>query len=325
MRDIKDNLIIFVSSKNNYEMLEHEVLKNINTEGFEFINVDDNSILEQKELGINICKNNNILFLENKGVGVQMGTQTIMDYINESRPFCKWVICFQHDNWPVSNDFFERISNLIRKGKMDQFGACGFNILDSGHCTPENSLERFNKGDRVLGYLGLAHLSVTDNWKRNICSNRWQLDLDKWYRPFSIEIPVWAIIGINVNLWNNFIQPTEHYEFHLWYPDIAMQYLSNNIQQIIIPDLYCYNDQKLKEKYGISWNSAIGAQNGQEIYFGRYGPHLKNFNHRWGWDYENINVQKDNCKKIYRGTLIEKYRDHKINNGPYMTYNLGQY
>ncbi len=167
MRDIKDNLIIFVSSKNNYEMLEHEVLKNINTEGFEFINVDDNSILEQKKLGVNICENNNILFLENKGVGVQMGTQTIMDYINANRPFCKWVICFQHDNWPVSKDFFERISNLIRKGKMDQFGACGFNILDSGDFTQENSLERFNKGDRVLGYLGLAHLCVKDNWNRN--------------------------------------------------------------------------------------------------------------------------------------------------------------
>ena len=40
MSDIKDNLIIYVSSKNNYEMLEHEVLNNINTEGFEFINVD---------------------------------------------------------------------------------------------------------------------------------------------------------------------------------------------------------------------------------------------------------------------------------------------
>ena len=63
MSDIKDNLIIYVSSKNNYEMLEHEVLNNINTEGFEFINVDDNSTLEQKERGINICKNNDILFL----------------------------------------------------------------------------------------------------------------------------------------------------------------------------------------------------------------------------------------------------------------------
>ena len=34
---IKDNLIIYVSSRNNYDMLSGEVLKNINTEGFELI------------------------------------------------------------------------------------------------------------------------------------------------------------------------------------------------------------------------------------------------------------------------------------------------
>ena len=34
------NIIIYVSSRNNYDMLSGEVLKNINTEGFEFINVD---------------------------------------------------------------------------------------------------------------------------------------------------------------------------------------------------------------------------------------------------------------------------------------------
>ena len=39
----QDNLIIYVSSRNNYDMLEGEVLKNINREGFEFINLDDKS------------------------------------------------------------------------------------------------------------------------------------------------------------------------------------------------------------------------------------------------------------------------------------------
>jgi hypothetical protein len=44
---MKDNLIIYVSSRNNYDMLEGEVLKNINFEGFEFINVDDKSCEEE--------------------------------------------------------------------------------------------------------------------------------------------------------------------------------------------------------------------------------------------------------------------------------------
>ena len=46
---MKDNIIIYVSSYNNYDMLEEVVLKNIDTEDFEFINVDDNSFPEELE------------------------------------------------------------------------------------------------------------------------------------------------------------------------------------------------------------------------------------------------------------------------------------
>ena len=60
-----NNLIVYVSSRNNYDMLSGEVLKNINTEGFEFINVDDKSSSEEIEKGKKICQENDIVFLEN--------------------------------------------------------------------------------------------------------------------------------------------------------------------------------------------------------------------------------------------------------------------
>ena len=63
---MKDNIIIYVSSYNNYDMLEEVVLKNINTEGFEFINVDDNSFPEELEKGKAVCKKHGIQCLENK-------------------------------------------------------------------------------------------------------------------------------------------------------------------------------------------------------------------------------------------------------------------
>ncbi len=55
------NIIIYVSSRNNYDMLSGEVLKNINTEGFEFINVDDKSSPEEIEKGKQICQENDIV------------------------------------------------------------------------------------------------------------------------------------------------------------------------------------------------------------------------------------------------------------------------
>ena len=62
----KNNIIIYVSSRNNYDMLSGEVLKNIDTEVFELINIDDNSVDEEVKKGKKICEDNNIIFLENK-------------------------------------------------------------------------------------------------------------------------------------------------------------------------------------------------------------------------------------------------------------------
>ena len=47
-------------------MLKYEVFKNIKFEGFEFINIDDNSNKEEKIKGKLICKEKGVKFLENK-------------------------------------------------------------------------------------------------------------------------------------------------------------------------------------------------------------------------------------------------------------------
>ena len=56
------NLIVYVSSRNNYEMLNNEVFKNINFDGFEFINVDDQSDHEEKVKGKNTAKIRDMYF-----------------------------------------------------------------------------------------------------------------------------------------------------------------------------------------------------------------------------------------------------------------------
>ena len=58
MKINKKNLIIYVSSRNNYDMLKGEVLKNIKFEGFEFINIDDCSEKIEVEKGKKICLEN---------------------------------------------------------------------------------------------------------------------------------------------------------------------------------------------------------------------------------------------------------------------------
>ena len=324
---MKDNLIIYVSSRNNYDMLEHEVLNNINREGFEIINVDDRSLEENKIRGKEICKQNNIVFLDNKSKGVQMATQTVVDFVNENRPNCKWLICFQHDIWPVSENFFTRISQLIEQDKLSEFGSIGFNIVDHGDYT-KDAWNKFQQGEKPIGMIGFAHLGVSNNSERWLAVGRNSVVDNKpelFKKPFICEFPQWPSIGINIEKWNEVIEPSDEYEFHLWYPDIAMQFNYHNCPVLILPDLYCFNHQRLKEKYGMNYNSATGAIEGDSEHFGEYGPHLTNWEKRWGWSYENVFDSFRLIKENYLGTLIYDYFNHDINKGPLKTFDLGKY
>ena len=46
----------------------------------------------------------------------------------------------------------------------------------------------------------------------------------KYQDTFSIELPVWAGIAINIKKWKEHIKVDNDYIFHLWFPDIAMQF-----------------------------------------------------------------------------------------------------
>tara|TARA_R110002096_G_scaffold204117_3_gene389611 strand:+ start:257 stop:1231 length:975 start_codon:yes stop_codon:yes gene_type:complete len=324
---MKDNLIIYVSSRNNYDMLEHEVLKNIDFEGFEFINIDDRSSVDELAKGKQVCKDNNIVFLENKSRGVQMATQTLIDFTNEHRPNCKWILCFQHDIYPVTDKFFARISKLVHGGKLDTFGSIGYNIVDDGDYTGD-AWEQLQAGNSPIGMVGFAHLGVHDTRQRWLATGRNATVRSKpelFKTPFICEYPQWPAIGISIDKWNEVIKPSDEYEFHLWYPDIAMQFNYNNYPVLILPDLYCFNHQRLKEKYGLHYNSATGAMQGDADHFGEYGPHLRNWKDRWGWDYENVSNTYPLIADQYKGTLIDEYYNHNIEQGPLKQFDLGEY
>lgn len=308
----KKNIIIYVSARNNYDMLEGEVLKNIDFEGFELINVDDGSCKEEIEKGKKICQKNNIVFLENKSRGVQFATQTLIDFINENRKKCKWIICFQHDIYPLTENFFNRINSLIGSGVITEFGALSFNILDREKYSGD-SYEKWKNGEKPLGFLGINIFG--SNKMRYICPNKNPIavnNIDLWKKPFIIEVPMWACVGINVNKWNDVIKPTTDYEFHLWFPDVMMQFNMNNSPCLVLTDLYCMNNQALKKKYGIPANSAKYARKGDSYHFGSYGPHLDNFYKRWGFRYEKGRKELEKVIDRYKGTLIEDYYKHDI-------------
>ena len=321
-----EEIIVYVSSRNNYSMLEGEFLKNTDLEGFEFINVDDRSSSDQQFLGKSICAEKDIVYLQNYGSGVQQATDTVMKFVREHRPKCKWLICFQHDNYPLSKNFFSRIATLVRDGKLDKFGLIGFNLLDDGEYCGD-AKKQFLEGGKPLGAIAIFHFK-NRTIGRVIAPTRTTLAIDnyeKFSKPFIVEMPMWAITGINLEKWFDHIEPTDNYEFHIWLPDIAMQFASQNVETLILPNLYCMNDQYLKEKYGLPKCSAHGAKIGLTQYFGAYGPHLAYFQKRWGWDYE---CPWDTFPKDkHQGTLLQTYFEHDLKTlqAPLKNYDLGDY
>ena len=345
-------LVAFISSRNNYDMLENEVLVNNKFDGIKLVNVDDNSEKHELEKGIEICKKNNILFLKNKNKGIQWAFQTMTQNLSED---VEWAICLQHDCYPISSFFYKRLSRLIQEKNLKNYSVLGFHFLQTH---PRNSqlnkqVIDFYKGKETTSILGIMHFSMkhyffkklflprrilctypnipNDNILRNFIyqfSKHSILKNNKFKKPFIIEMPYWPIVCINIKLWKKFIKPTNKLRLHLWFPDIMMTFNQNNYPCLILPDLYCLNNQDLKLKYNIMRNSADANKDKkqQEKYFGEYGSHFEYFTNKWGWDYENVRwTLKGKVLEKYKGTLIEKFNNHNIYKGPLENIDLGNY
>jgi len=100
-----------------------------------------------------------------------------------------------------------------------------------------------------------------------------------------------------------------------------MQFLYNNKHIVALPDLYCFNHQELKTKYGMHKSSAHGAKSGQEIYFGKYS-NFTAWKERWGWEYED--TRQNFPYEHYKDTLIGKLFKYDFLNEktPYKTFNI---
>jgi hypothetical protein len=96
---------------------------------------------------------------------------------------------------------------------------------------------------------------------------------------------------------NTYIKPTNEYHFHLWLPDIAMQFNYLNKPCLILTNLYCLNNQSLKEKYNINKNSATRCNAGNDYHFGEYS-NFDAWKERWGWHYENVHEYFELINKL---------------------------
>ena len=117
-------------------------------------------------------------------------------------------------------------------------------------------------------------------------------------------------------MWRKHIRPKDKFIFQLWFPDVAMQFLSSNIYIAVTRELYLINDQKIKEKYGFNANSYIAGKNNDLNHVDGWGLPQKNFKEEWGFSYENSLYELPLTLYRYKNTLVEKFYNHDCRKGP---------
>ena len=157
--------------------------------------------------------------------------------------------------------------------------------------------------------------------KRDFCPTQYK-DFDKVINKFptlfTIDLPVWAGLAININAWKKVIKPCDDLQFMLWAPDIAMQFLVNNYHSAVSRDLYLINDQKCKEKYGFNASTSDESVvlDPSKNQLDETNLFAEIFKERWGFSYGNVKNEYPKLSKRYKNTLVEKYFNHDIRNGP---------
>jgi GT2 family glycosyltransferase len=311
------NISIYLSSRNNYTLLEEFIQRNPKLSKYYFVNIDDHSDPEQQNLGKHICEKYGIPFVTNQARGLQNAAKTMIEHLKETDNESKFIVWMTHDSNIITPDFFEQLETLIANDKLSDFGIIGFNILGP-QCNVNNEQQIHETQCGMLGRATLTDLPGRGGWYR---TPDMQLLWAEWggKRAIAVESPVDMGLAINVDLFERYIQVSDNYHLFCAFDDICMQFMEHGIYNVTLPFLQIWHDQHIKEGK-VPVKSARAAQQGDSKHFGDYGPHFIYWKQRWGWERDDF--RKTFPKDQYLGTLFYDFYVHDWKSGPIMTFEL---
>lgn len=312
---------LLVTSRNNYNFMEKFWIANFHRENYITLNIDEDSSEKEKKLGKYICKKYNIIYLDRDKRGMHNNLVTASEYFEPLG--IEWLIWFQHDCWPLQNNFISRFDELVSSGKMDKFGTVGFNVLATDIVNNyDKQIKLLEKGEKPFGVLARSPLSCFSKWYSGISSKTIKAikNYKAYKKPFAVESPAWVAIGMNIKKFKEYIKPSDDYQFfHAW-DDIAFQFLNSNIYNIALPDFYVAHRPDLKPECNLPFKSVKAAKNGDDTFHGKWG-HLEVWKKRWGWDWENPKTFEI-VRERYKNSLLNDFYGYDPEKGPIKEFDL---
>ena len=307
-----------------------------------FLFVDDGSeedeIVKGRELAESLSPNSYLI--KNQGKGLQSAVSSAFDFLSKE---IEWIFFPQQDVYPNGENFFEDLKVKLQVLSERQYlgqkvGAMGFEVHDADGTASLNkennpgslgvlflsdkrklfemtSLLKSAKyyllkclGPILQGRFRYARFRNSRRWFSEIFFKGFREVETNYKSDFAIELPVWVAVCLNRSVWESAIEVDQNFIFHMWFNDVAMQMLSQNIPIMVTRDLSVVNHQSLKTLFGFKMSSASAGRDEDNRHVEEYGPHLVFFKNKWGFDYENVRETMD--LEQYSGTLVERFYYH---------------
>ena len=115
---------VYLSSRNNYSLLDSFMERNPTIKELPFYNVDDNSEDSERKLGKELCEKYGIQYVQNMGRGLQWSAYTMVSMVLDD---CEFIIWTTHDTFTITKNFYKIYYDNIER--LKDFGVIGFNIL----------------------------------------------------------------------------------------------------------------------------------------------------------------------------------------------------
>lgn len=303
---------------NNYDILIGENCEFLKQYNDKITLIDDHSSEEEFIKGKIIAEEFSLNILTNPFKGIQKGLEYFIErFCSES----DWVLVLQQDVNFEDLDAIGRIEEKIVKINSTGYniGAFGFpNFIPGAHYHSDNNTEllRINWHNTWLGVFNLTHASLYHRhtlqdqffrslskipyierierriWQKVILSRNFaEKTLPRFsqivneYEGFSaVDLPVWTAVVLSVSAWRKVVVADPKFVFHLWFPDVSMQFMNNNFYVCLDTSEIILNRWVVKRNYGLQDSVSEGKTKGGRME--RYGQHFRVWRDKWGIDYE---------------------------------------
>ncbi len=248
------------------------------------INVDMGSTEENLEIGKGICSNLGILMTDESADSMEDGLRIADEYMTKNGIETDWMICFQHDVFPMTDTFWDDLQDIIDEIDENKVGIIGGNSFSNYN----NAIE----GVKSKNYFGKTKTG-RGMLPRDILESPyagWYKDLsDEYYKSkyFAVESPYWSQFIINRKLFREHIEVDPKFVFELWGDDLAYQFLSKGIVNISVPHLLVCHDHALKSGIKINAQKLIEPRHD-------FNSSQMRFWEKWGfrWGIRNTEVRQ---------------------------------